>query len=115
MFFLLTGCASRKIVVPFEDRQAHFEVIALTEIVRARVEISDQSWGLLRDMIRSGVERLHADGATSEQFKQAETNLRRFVLEEIAYAVRDNPQMPRIGEGTFDFIRRSFCPLYPFC
>ena len=111
----LMSCATTETVVSVGDLQTQFEVIALSEIVRARVEISDQSWQLLKDMIRSGLDRLDMDGATGEQYTQAETSLRRFVLEEIVYAIRQNPLHPRIGEGTFDFLKSLICPLYPFC
>ena len=128
-YFATAGCSQHKALSPveiggwfshetvplFEDRQAYFEKIALNEIVNARAVISLASWGLLQDMIKSGLERLEMDQATRDEYKMAEIKLRRFVLEEIAYALRQNQLAPRIGEGTFDTIKSWVCPLYPFC
>jgi hypothetical protein len=106
---------------PFSDAEepiriaASWTTLAATQFKAAKVTVSRESAWMTSEFISRGAQTFVAEGSTEEKRSTAERNLQRFIAAEIEIGTTENPENPKIGEGTFVKARRSLCPLWPFC
>lgn len=92
-----------------------FTLIFYSEIDRAGGYISYGSWGIIGQVLRDGARKLAVSTPRIEEIKRAEVNVARLAKAAVTHAQRLPSGELRIGEPTWDEIKASICPLWPFC
>lgn len=88
--------------------------LAADQLKSANATVTRESGLMTSEFIFIGANRFVAEGSSKEKRSEAERNLQKFIAAEIAIGTKENPERPKIGEGTFA-AARSICPLWPFC
>ena len=82
---------------------------------QSNLDIAPDCAAHLRSFIRSGVDRIVAEGHNNDNLRisLAETNIRGFTMRMIIEARQIN--VPQLHEPTFFAAKNALCPLWPFC
>jgi len=94
---------------------ASWTSLAVKQLAAAKATVSRASALMTAEFIFKGASSFVIEGSPKEKRPMAELNLQKFIAAEIALGAKENPENPKIGEATFSAVRRSLCPLWPFC
>lgn len=87
------------------------------EIWNAQLELDDEAYRVLSDIIEHAATQAALDGGTPSRIAEAEENLRRFVVT-IQAELRDESRAKgsrRVTVQSIETVKAGVCPIYPIC